>query len=96
MNSDRANTLDVLSAWVRDARARTLRLIEDLDDEQLIGPQLPIVNPLLWEIGHAAWFQERWVFGDIHYSVFPALEIRSFEESPPKFFFLLQGFFSRC
>jgi iron(II)-dependent oxidoreductase len=44
-----------------DARRRTLDLVRDLDDEQLLGPHLPIVNPLLWEIGHVAWFQERWV-----------------------------------
>ena len=52
---------DVLSAWVRDARRRTLELIADLDDARLLGPPLPTVNPLLWEIGHVAWFQERWV-----------------------------------
>jgi iron(II)-dependent oxidoreductase len=50
-----------LSEWVQDARQRTRCLIDDLTDEQLIGPQLAIVNPLLWEIGHVAWFQEKWV-----------------------------------
>ncbi len=50
-----------LAEWVRDARQRTLALIADLNDEQLLGPRLPIVNPLLWEIGHIAWFQEKWV-----------------------------------
>jgi iron(II)-dependent oxidoreductase len=25
-----------------------------------MGPRLAIVNPLLWEIGHVAWFQEKW------------------------------------
>ncbi len=50
-----------LAAWVRDARLRTLELVIDLSDEQLMGPRLPIVNPLLWEIGHVAWFQEKWV-----------------------------------
>lgn len=49
-----------LSNWVRDARSRTLELIADLDDAHLLGPQMNIVNPLLWEIGHVAWFQERW------------------------------------
>ena len=44
-----------------DARPHTLSLIADLTDEQLIGPRLQIVNPLLWEIGHVAWFQEYWV-----------------------------------
>ncbi len=44
-----------------DARARTLVLIEGLDDAQLMGPRLPIVNPLRWEIGHTAYFHELWV-----------------------------------
>lgn len=50
-----------LTDLVTEARARTLELIADLEDEQLLGPRLKIVNPLLWEIGHVAWFQERWV-----------------------------------
>jgi iron(II)-dependent oxidoreductase len=44
-----------------ETRARTLELVNDLSDEQLIGPRLQIVNPLQWEIGHLAWFQEFWV-----------------------------------
>lgn len=50
----------MLAAWVRDARQRTLDVVADLTDEQLMGPQLRIVNPLLWEIGHVTWFQEKW------------------------------------
>jgi iron(II)-dependent oxidoreductase len=46
---------------VGDARRRTLDLIADLSDEQLVGPMLDTVNPLLWEVGHLAWFQERFV-----------------------------------
>jgi iron(II)-dependent oxidoreductase len=46
---------------LREARQRTLTLISDLTDEQLIGPHLTIVNPLRWEIGHLAWFQEYWL-----------------------------------
>ena len=45
---------------LRDARARTLELALDLDDEQWLGPRLSIVNPLRWELGHVAWFQEYW------------------------------------
>jgi iron(II)-dependent oxidoreductase len=45
---------------LKDARKRTLELIEDLNDEQMIGPRLAIVNPPLWEIGHVAWTQEFW------------------------------------
>jgi iron(II)-dependent oxidoreductase len=50
-----------LAAWVRDARARTRELVADLPDDKLRVPLLPILNPFLWEIGHVAWFQERWV-----------------------------------
>jgi len=46
---------------LRETRARTLGLVDDLSEEQLIGPRLQIVNPLRWEIGHVAWFQEFWV-----------------------------------
>ncbi len=49
-----------LADAVREARSRSFDLVADLDDGQLIGPRLDIVNPLLWEIGHVAWFQERW------------------------------------
>ncbi|HEX6521480.1 MAG TPA: selenoneine synthase SenA [Streptosporangiaceae bacterium] len=52
---------DVLREWTADAVERTLQLIADLDEDQLIGPLLPTVNPLLWEIAHLAWFQEKFV-----------------------------------
>jgi iron(II)-dependent oxidoreductase len=44
-----------------ELRRRTLQLVADLDDDQMIGPRLSVVNPILWEIGHVAWFQEFWV-----------------------------------
>lgn len=50
----------VLVDDLRDARRRLLELVEDLSDVQLRVPLLAIVNPILWEIGHVAWFQERW------------------------------------
>jgi iron(II)-dependent oxidoreductase len=46
---------------LKETRERTLELIEDLSDEQMMGPRLDIVNPMLWEIGHLAFFQEFWV-----------------------------------
>lgn len=52
---------DSLLDQVRDARQRTLQLINKLDDEQMMGPRLAIVNPLRWEIGHTAYFYEYWV-----------------------------------
>lgn len=54
------STAELIEA-LRETRQRTLELTVDLTDEQLIGPRLTIVNPLRWEIGHIAWFQEYWV-----------------------------------
>jgi len=51
---------------LHDARRHTLLLVADLTNEQLLGPRLPIVNPLLWEIGHVAWFQEYWVLRQLN------------------------------
>jgi iron(II)-dependent oxidoreductase len=51
---------EVLQQQLLGARARTLSLTSDLTGSQLLGPRLKIVNPPLWEIGHLAWFQERW------------------------------------
>jgi len=49
-----------LSQQLRDARRRTRLLTRDLEGPQLFGPKLAIVNPVLWELGHVAWFQEHW------------------------------------
>ena len=49
-----------LIATMREVRARLLGLVTDLDDQQIIGPRIAIVNPPLWEIGHVAWTQEFW------------------------------------
>ena len=57
MNTESSN----LYALLQEARERTLELIGDLNGEQLMGPRLSITNPLLWEIGHVAFFQEFWV-----------------------------------
>jgi len=54
-------TVDFLLESLREARSRTLALVADLSDQQMIGPRLAIVNPLRWEIGHVAWFQEYWL-----------------------------------
>ena len=49
-----------LVAQLREVRHRTLRLTEDLSSAELMGPYREIVNPVLWEIGHIAWFHEYW------------------------------------
>jgi iron(II)-dependent oxidoreductase len=53
--------METLAEALSESRARTLSVVLDLDDAHWMGPRLAIVNPILWEIGHVAWFQERWV-----------------------------------
>lgn len=52
---------DHLIGMLQDSRVRTLELVAGLDGDQLMGPRLDIVNPLLWEIGHVAWFHEHFI-----------------------------------
>lgn len=59
-------TKDYLVTILEDAHARTLELLEGLDHGQMMGPRLPIVNPLLWEIGHVAWFTEQFILRKLH------------------------------
>ncbi|MFT5657585.1 MAG: iron(II)-dependent oxidoreductase [Gammaproteobacteria bacterium] len=55
-----------LIAMLQDARARTLELIDDLDQQQLIGPRIGTVNPLQWEIGHVAYFYEYFILRQLY------------------------------
>ena len=52
---------EYLSSIMQSAHQRTMELIDGLDASQLIGPKLPILNPMLWEIGHVAWFYEQFI-----------------------------------
>jgi iron(II)-dependent oxidoreductase len=45
---------------LRNAREYTRRVADDLAGERELGPQLAIVNPPRWEVGHVGWFQEYW------------------------------------
>lgn len=54
-----------LVGLIQDARRRTLQLIDGLSEEQLMGPRLPTVNPLRWEIGHVAHFYAAFVLREL-------------------------------
>jgi iron(II)-dependent oxidoreductase len=43
------------------ARRRTLEMVQGLTPDQFIGPKLPTLNPLIWEIGHVGWFYENFI-----------------------------------
>jgi len=55
-----------LTTMMQDARSRTLELVNGLDDEQLMGPHIPTVNPLRWEIGHTAYFYEFFILRQLY------------------------------
>src|SRR5207249_4001672 len=46
---------------VQDARERTSVLVADLDEAQFEVPQLALVNPFRWELGHVTFFYEAFV-----------------------------------
>jgi iron(II)-dependent oxidoreductase len=55
-----------LIAMLQDARSRTYELVDDLDQQQLIGRKLSTVNPLQWEIGHVAYFYEYFILRQLY------------------------------
>jgi hypothetical protein len=65
IRQDHCYTTELIDS-LQEARVRTLDLVADLDDQQLIGPRLRIVNPLRWEIGHVAYFEEFWCLRHFH------------------------------
>lgn len=58
---DRNSLLEALER----TRLRTQTLIDSLTDEQLQVPYHPGINPPLWEMGHAAFFFEVFILGEL-------------------------------
>jgi gamma-glutamyl hercynylcysteine S-oxide synthase len=44
-----------------EVRARTLRLVAHLDDDQLTAVHSPIMSPLAWDLGHVAAYEDLWL-----------------------------------
>src|SRR5579863_10243559 len=55
-----------LAGQLRAVRGRLHQVIADLSSDQLMGPKLAIVNPVLWEVGHIGWFHENWTLRHSH------------------------------
>jgi gamma-glutamyl hercynylcysteine S-oxide synthase len=51
---------EVVAALSR-AREATLRLVEPVDDEQMVTQVSPIMSPLVWDLAHIGWFEELWL-----------------------------------
>ena len=54
---------DVIAALddLREARDRTLRLVEAVSDDDLARVHSPLMSPLVWDLGHIAAFEDLWM-----------------------------------
>jgi iron(II)-dependent oxidoreductase len=59
-------TIALLALEMTNSTHRIIDLFGSLGDEQLWGPNLAIVNPARWEVGHVAWFYERWILRGLY------------------------------
>jgi iron(II)-dependent oxidoreductase len=66
MSEPRTLSGDALAAALRDSRARTRALVDDLSDAQWMVPRQPGLNPVAWELAHIAWFGEFWILRGPH------------------------------
>ena len=61
--------LDRITELLREARARTIRLIEPLSDADLGMQHDPLMSPIVWDLGHIAHFEELWLNRNVHGTV---------------------------
>jgi len=50
-----------LAAALSCAREATLRLVQPVDDEQMVAQVSPIMSPLVWDLAHIGWFEKLWL-----------------------------------
>ena len=48
-----------------DARARTLMVLNDLTNRELIDQHSPLMSPLVWDLAHIAHFEEFWLIREL-------------------------------
>ncbi len=54
-----------LDATLAEATQTLHGVLSDLQNPELVMPMVPTVNPMLWELGHTGWFQERFVLREL-------------------------------
>ena len=50
-----------LLEWIGGTRAKTWAWLGDLTSATALGPRAALLNPPQWEVGHLAWFWEKWL-----------------------------------
>ena len=57
----RVDTTAAIASQLAEARARTFLLLAPLSDEDLRAQHDPLMSPVLWDLGHIAYFEELWL-----------------------------------
>ncbi|MEI7592922.1 MAG: ergothioneine biosynthesis protein EgtB [Actinomycetes bacterium] len=57
--------IDQLVGELERARARTLMLIDDLSDAELLEQVSPLMSPLIWDAAHIANYEELWLLREL-------------------------------
>src|SRR4051794_19182223 len=52
--------MSTVEAQLAESRARTLALVESLDDDVMHRPLDPIMSPLVWDLAHIAAYEDLW------------------------------------
>jgi iron(II)-dependent oxidoreductase len=52
---------DVVAERLLEARTRTFHLVAPLTDDELRMQHDPLMSPILWDLGHIAYFEELWL-----------------------------------
>lgn len=50
-----------LAAALDEARRRTLGLVDDLDEADLLRQHSPLMSPLVWDLAHVGNYEEQWL-----------------------------------
>lgn len=61
LDRDTETLKETIARSLKEARERTLLLIEPLSDEDLLLQHDPLMSPVIWDIGHIAHFEELWL-----------------------------------
>src|SRR4051812_20151324 len=51
----------LIADQLREARERTFLLLSPLSDQELRAQHDPLMSPILWDLGHIAYFEELWL-----------------------------------
>lgn len=54
------STRERLRSGLAGQRARTIEILEPLEDDQLTSQHCPILSPVVWDLGHIASFESEW------------------------------------